>query len=218
MNKKLDDLNNLSASQFRVKMQHSKFDLETFMNHYTSVSDAAVLLLTPSQVVTTNLFVNNNYGDFCVHEDTLREIYNTIYVDFEKPKTQKKTLQDSIMADGNIFMLLMNGPAAINIIGIPDVISVSQYNLLVDFNNKIKEMYENDKSYFDSFPMRFITYYGSDNYNENVNNIDAILVNLKNSIGDAQEREEVILGDSIKDLDVYWNNSNLFFKSKKLKK
>jgi 16S rRNA (adenine1518-N6/adenine1519-N6)-dimethyltransferase len=63
---------------------HLKFDLEMFMNHY-SESEAAVLLVTPSQFILTDCFIESSYEQgYYTHEDTMRVIYSSISIELDK--------------------------------------------------------------------------------------------------------------------------------------
>lgn len=220
MNKKIDDLEKLSSNQLLIRNNHMKFDLETFMNH-NSESEAAVLLVTPSQFILTDCFIESSYEQgYYTHEDTMRVIYSSISIELDKIKNNKSTLENLIIKDGNIFMLLCNEFEIFSIIGIPKVISKSQYNFLVTFNNELKKIYQNNKDYFDYHPMKFTTYYDNNACYDTLNNIDGILHNLKKNIGYIQEREEILLGDRIKDIDIdiVQKNTNLSIKRKILKK
>lgn len=102
------------------------------------------------------------------------------------------------MEDGNIFVrFCLYG---INIVGLPKVISVSQYNFLVAFNEKIKEIYLHNEYRFNNEPISFVTF---DDLGYSMNNIEAILVEAKKRIGDVKDNNEIIVGDSIKDLESY---------------
>lgn len=205
-------MNNLSLEQLRLKKEHLIFDLEKFMLN-KGTSDGALLLITPSQILMTDCFVSAFEDDpFGCHLDVADYMYKAIYGESKLFEGGNPFIwQELVMEDGNVCLQLCRSEdMAISLVCVPEIISENQYNLLVEFNNRVKEIYVNNKNYFDNSPMGFVLY-DSDNECDTLNNLDDILLVLKDRIGKVNSRQEVILGNSI-------DNCNLFFKKvKKMK-
>lgn len=202
------DNNKLSSNQYLVRRKHNNFDLELFMrNRFTtdgwSIADGADLIVTPLQYVMTECFVRLPDSHYCDHASTVEAIYAAIYSDFQGfIENGKQSWYDSVVKDGNIIIQMCSGPNSFHIMGIPNVISQSQYNFLVVFNESIKEIYESNRDYFDRYPMRFTLMHSFYNYYEdkNVNCIDGIVEMMKNRVVNVETKEEFILGTGITSL------------------
>lgn len=199
-------LSNKELLKLTVEKEHLNFDLEKFMKK-EGASSGAVVLMTPKQIVATDCFVRREldptYGE---HGFALEAISNAVYADYGVYNTSYNLIWQAIaLADGNIFMQLCTDCSSI--IWIPEVISISQYNSLLLFNEKIKEIYSNNKEYFDLYPMAFISNLREDK--EDLNNIDTILEIAKGKIGNVNLKMETIVGDNIQQLNYSLDDSEL---------
>lgn len=195
------DANEFNGVQSSVYRKHHYFDLERFMNKGYNV-DVGVVLITPLQMVMTDCYKKNDYVSFYTHEDTMKEIYEAVYNgdDVILEKKWYGIWPFDVIRDGNICMQMCNGISKDNsndiIISLPDVVSEEQYNALVYFNDYIKKIYENNKSYFDMRPMLFKMVTSNSKFSdiECHNNIDLILENIKSRVGEVNCRDEFIVG------------------------
>lgn len=187
-------MENLSLEQLMVKKEHLIFDLEAFMKE-KGASDGAVMLITPNQCIMTDCFVRRasdlSYGE---HGAAINAIYQAIYENPEEVTgTYDRMWQEQVMQDGNGCIQLCNGSSSV--VSIPEVVSQAQYLALDWFNNKIKEIYEMNRDYFDVYPMEFVSWGDV----SSVNNIDEILASIKVGEVNYKFEDEMVLGNSIKE-------------------
>lgn len=201
----INDTKEFNDVQSGVSRKHHYFNLEKFMNGGYNV-DAAVCLITPLQVVMTDCYKKNDYMSYYTHEDTMKEIYGAVYCGNEEVLNKKWEMAwpYDVIKDGNICMQMCNKFTMDNsndiVLSIPDVISIDQYNALVSFNDYIKKIYVNNKSYFDLKSISF-KFSKTNNFKDSDiisnNSIDAILEIVRNRIGDVTYRDEFIVGTSL---------------------
>lgn len=183
--------------QRTVVNENKRFNLEEFMKNKYDTS-AAVVLITPLQAIMCKCSMGGNYQEW-LHTDVLQAMYSAVYEEEVEIK-EASAFKDLFKNDNNIRMLLCSGIST-NIIYLPEVIDINQYNCLNEFNNMIKDIYDNNKAYFDKYSM-FFGYIssGDDDFSEEVdiNNIDSILELAKERIGSFSYSDEYRIGNDIR--------------------
>lgn len=178
--------------------KNRSFDLSKFMvNNYST--NGAVVLITPLQAIMSECFAKR--GDGYAHVDTMKSIYSSVYE--ENVKTNGEEIYNDLFTDDNNIRMRLCSSISINVIYIPSVITDSQYNYLVNFNNMIKNIYMKNKTYFDEFPMQFSSNL-VDEYS--LNNIDNIVAMARNNVGTFSYLDEYLIGE---DISGNLSNSNI---------
>lgn len=163
----------------RLRREIKKFNLNDFY-HNKGLSDGAVCLITPKQMIMTDTFIkskeNPSYG---THEDTIDFIYKVLYARSPLPDSHDKSFnnwQDNIILDGNVVIQLCSN--ALSEIWIPNIMTEGQINYLEEFNNRIKQVINDDLDYFRENPIKFIVTNGTYS-NMYENDIDEFIDSLK---------------------------------------
>jgi len=185
------DMNRYTIKQVQQKIikENQDFSLSGFFSGKTGY-DGGILFISPKQAIMTDTFVKNNnattYGD---HSNAVKEIIRGITNDNDFNFNLSSVWQRQVTDYGICIQLCTT---VSSLVWLPSTISQEQYDYLVEFNNKIKQIYNYNPSYFSNHPMIFET---EDTFS--INNIDDILVEAKKRIGLSNNGNEVILGKEI---------------------
>lgn len=185
-------INNTDEIRNSVKEEYEKFDLEKFLTG-NSV-EGAVILVTDKQIVMNDCF---SYGDNWRHEDILKKMYKAIYgANDNKNADGWSNFEANVADDGNICLCFIVGDINTALVFLPRNVTNGQYELMEVLNDKIKEIYSNNSECFMGKPLIFTF---DDNYNSinSFNNLDKVLDSLKKRIKDNNNRDEIIIGDTI---------------------
>lgn len=185
----MDNSDKFNEAQEFVKGEYEKFDLEKFLTG-NGVRGAAILI-TDKQIIINDC---SGYGQSWHHEDILKNMYRAIYKIDNNINDGWSNFEANVADDGNICLSLNVDETNLMLVFLPRKVTQNQYKLLEILNDKIKEVYDNNKECFLFNPLMFI---GNDDVNS-FNNLDKILDSLKRKIRDSVvDRNEVIVGDTI---------------------
>lgn len=187
----MDDNDNLIDVQEFVKGEYEKFDLEKFFTD--NGNRGAAILITDKQIIMND---GSNYGYNWHHENILKNMYRAIYKtnDNSNDIDEWGNFEYNVNRDGNVCLTLNIGNINTMLVFLPRRVTKGQYRLLEILNDKIKEVYDNNKECFVGNPLIF----KFDDISISINNLDKVLDSLKRRTKDNdRDRDEVIIGDTI---------------------
>lgn len=157
----------------------SNFDLEEFMLNRTDC-DGGIFFASENQSFMVDNFTTKYTKDGGEHGYTVEAIYSVI--EGQNFEFNNVPWQHELISKGDICIQLCAGNSSP--IWIPENISQFQYDQLVKLNDQIKQIYSNNKEYFDQYPMDFYIQIGTDYDNafSSQNNLDSVLEKIKNNI------------------------------------
>lgn len=185
----MNNIDNLSEVQEFVKGEYEKFDLEKFLTG--NGSKGAAILITDKQIIMNDC---SNYGYNWHHEDILKNMYRAIYKTNDNSNDGWSNFEANVADDGNICLTLNIDDINTMLVFLPRRVTEGQYRFLEILNDKIKEVYDNNKECFVGNPLIF----NFDDIKISVNNLDKLLDSLKKRINNNNiDRDEVIIGDTV---------------------